>query len=85
MTLASKIRELRKEKNLTQEQLARQSEVSVDTLRRWESGRIIPRADELARLAFALKLTRLDVLFNVYLKEVGQGEEERSESVESTS
>lgn len=85
MTLASKIRELRKEKNLTQEQLARQSEVSVDTLRRWESGRIIPRTDELARLAFALKLTRLDVLFNVYLKEVGQGEEERSESVESTS
>lgn len=85
MTLASKIRELRKEKNLTQEQLARQSEVSVDTLRRWESGRIIPRADELARLAFALKLTRLDVLFNVYLKEVEQGEEERSESVESTS
>lgn len=85
MTLASKIRELRKEKNLTQEQLARQSEVSVDTLRRWESGRIIPRADELARLAFALKLTRLDVLFNVYLKEVGQGEEERSESAESTS
>ena len=61
MTLASKIRELRKEKNLTQEQLARQSEVSVDTLRRWESGRIIPRADELARLAFALKLTRLNV------------------------
>lgn len=85
MTLASKIRDLRKEENLTQEQLARQSKVSVDTLRRWESGRIIPRTDELARLAFALKLTRPDVLFNVYLKEVGQGEEERSESVESTS
>lgn len=69
MTLASKIRELRKENNLTQEQLARQSEVSVDTLRRWEKGTRIPRVDEVVRLAFALKLQDLGLLFNVYLDE----------------
>lgn len=69
MTMASKIRELRKENNLTQEQLARQSEVSVDTLRRWEKGTRIPRVDEVVRLAFALKLQDLGLLFNVYLDE----------------
>ena len=85
MTFGAKIRELRKRAGMSQQKIASHVGVSVDTVRRWEAGRYVPRADELARLAFALKLTRLDVLFNVYLKEVGQGEEERSESVESTS
>lgn len=84
MALGAKIRELRKSAGMSQQEIASHVGVSVDTVRRWEAGRYVPRANELARLAFALKLTRLDVLFNVYLEEA-KHEEERGKAAESAS
>lgn len=84
MSLGAKIRELRKSAGMGQQEIASRVGVSVDTVRRWEAGRYVPRTDELVRLAFALKLTRLDVLFNVYLEEA-KHEEERGKSSEGAS
>lgn len=84
MTLASKIRELRKEAKLTQAELARLSAVSIDSIRRWEWGRIIPRANEFVRLIEALNLTQSSKLFE--LLEVMKGDEkERGKSSEGAS
>lgn len=52
--LGLKISELRQLKNLTQEQLAEQCEVSTRTIQRIESGEVDPRAYTLQRLSEAL-------------------------------
>lgn len=49
--LSDKIKICRKEKKLTQLELAELLTVSIDSVRRWESGRIIPDAFFLGRLA----------------------------------
>ncbi|MDO5116572.1 MAG: helix-turn-helix transcriptional regulator [Synergistaceae bacterium] len=55
MTFASRLVDLRKVKcKYNQEELARQIEISVDSIRRWEKGNQVPRADELQKLAVAL-------------------------------
>lgn len=45
------IKELRKEKELTQEQLAEQFNVSRRTVSRWETGRNLPELDILIEMA----------------------------------
>ena len=57
MDLAENIKIHRKMKNLTQQELADLAGVSVMTMRRWEWGERIPRADEMAKLAAALGTT----------------------------
>ena len=57
MNITEKIKELRKKLNLTQEKLSEKIGVSAMTMRRWEWGDRIPRANELEKLAQALGTT----------------------------
>ena len=57
MDISNRIRELRKKQGMNQFELADSIEISVDTVRRWESNKQFPRADELVRLAFTLAST----------------------------
>lgn len=54
---------LRKEKNLTQQQLAENIEVSVGQLRRYESGSSQPTLDVIRKMAIALGITSDRLLF----------------------
>lgn len=53
-TLASKIRELRNQLGLSQEELASHVNVSMHTVFRWEKGARIPDANEIVLLSKAL-------------------------------
>ena len=57
MDISTRIRELRKKQELNQFELAEATEVSVDSVRRWESKKQYPRADELSRLSSVLNVT----------------------------
>ncbi|MFD1164068.1 helix-turn-helix domain-containing protein [Sphingobacterium daejeonense] len=56
MELSQKIALLRKQKGLTQEQLAERAGVTVRTIQRIESGETIPRAYTLQNLAWTIAL-----------------------------
>ena len=53
MKLNQTIKRLRKDKKITQEQLAELTGVSLKTVQRWENGERSPRIDEVNRLAEA--------------------------------
>lgn len=56
------LRALRRQKNLTQEQLAERARVHPTFISRIEGGRAMPSLDVLARLAGALGVSAADVL-----------------------
>ena len=62
MKINETIKDFRKNKGFNQYALADATGVSVDTVRRWEKGTQVPRADELVRLAEALGCTEADLL-----------------------
>lgn len=51
------IRQLRIEKKITQEQLARLMDVSVSTIGNWESAALFPNTDRLVKLAEVFNVT----------------------------
>ena len=57
MDISTRIRELRKKQGLNQYELAAKVKVSVDSIRRWESNKQFPRADELLQLSSVLNVT----------------------------
>jgi transcriptional regulator with XRE-family HTH domain len=57
----SRIRKLRKEKNLSQEQFAEKVGVSAYTVYRWEHALVAPEFDRLAMIAQALDVTVKDL------------------------
>ena len=57
MLMGEKIRLQRKRSSITQEDLSRLAGVSLKTIQRWENGERSPRADEMNRLAEALKVS----------------------------
>ncbi|GKI13799.1 hypothetical protein CE91St44_02840 [Oscillospiraceae bacterium] len=57
MTLGETIRELRREKSLSQEQLAERTGLSRQTIYKWESGQAAPDLENLKTLAGALGTT----------------------------
>ena len=57
MTLGETIRELRREKGLSQEQLAERTGLSRQTIYKWESGQAAPDLENLQTLAGALGTT----------------------------
>lgn len=63
MDISSRIKDLRKKHGLNQFELAEEIGISVDTVRRWESNKQVPRADELSNLASVLRIT-VDELLN---------------------
>ena len=61
MSLGNNISFLRKQKKLTQEQLADQMSVTRQTVSRWESDEVVPELDRLVAMCglFACKLDAL--------------------------
>lgn len=63
MKIGKKIAEARKNKNLTQEQLAELMAVTRQTVSRWESGLAYPEMEKVVKLASLLKVS-CDYLLN---------------------
>lgn len=57
-----KIKQLRKNKKLSQEQLANILSVERSTVAKWETGKALPRTDKLTEIAKALDCTVADLL-----------------------
>jgi transcriptional regulator with XRE-family HTH domain len=57
IAMGQRIRELRLARGLTQEQLARQIDVGLDAVRKWERGKRTPMLDMAVKLADALECT----------------------------
>ena len=57
MELSEKLQELRKEKGLTQEELAEALFVSRTAISKWESGRGVPNIESLKAMVY-LKMSR---------------------------
>lgn len=57
MTIAERIRLIRKQKNLAQKELAEKASVNLKSLSRYELGASIPPADILKQIADALEVT----------------------------
>lgn len=64
MTIGEKIVLLRKEKGLSQPDLAKTLETSVSSLGRWERGETLPDAQDLKKIAEALGVTADFLLFD---------------------
>ena len=64
MTLGEKIRELRKERGFSQSLLEKHSGVNAKLLSKYETGRIIPTADTLKRIAEGLQISADYLLFD---------------------
>ena len=58
----SKIRDLRENKGLSQENIARELNIKQQAVAKWENGLALPRADKLPQLAKILDCT-IDELF----------------------
>ena len=54
LQFGQRIKELREEKKLTQEQLAQKLKLDRSTIAKWETGEAMPRADKLPVLAEVL-------------------------------
>ena len=63
MSFGENLRTIRRERGLTQEQLAEMLEVSRQAVSKWEAGSGYPEADKLARLAKGLGVS-LDLLMD---------------------
>ncbi len=63
MTLGEKIRQLRKEKGFSQSLLEERSGVNAKLLSKYETGRIVPTADTLKKIAEGLEISADYLLF----------------------
>jgi len=63
-TLAARLRRIRRERGLTQEQLAERAAVSLETIRKAEQGRRHPRLPVLMRIATALDVPLSELVDN---------------------
>ena len=57
MEFAEKLIALRKSRELTQEQLAEQLNVSRQSISKWESGQVIPEVEKIVELSKAFDVT----------------------------
>ena len=62
MTVGEKIRECRKDKKLSQKQLGERCGIAEPTIRRYELGKLNPKAETLERIANALEVPVSDLL-----------------------
>ena len=60
MTFSEILKDIRKQRNLTQEQFARELNVSFSTINRWENGHTVPSALAKMRLLEYCKKECLD-------------------------
>ena len=71
MSLGNKLAEARRAKNLTQEQLAQQLDVTRQAVSRWESDAAYPETDKIVRMAQILEVS-CDYLLQDGVDEKGQ-------------
>ncbi|WP_042277396.1 helix-turn-helix domain-containing protein [[Clostridium] dakarense] len=64
MNLGENLKKLRKEKNLSQEQLAKMLNVSRQAVSKWESGKTYPDIDNLILLRDIFNVTLDDLIIN---------------------
>lgn len=64
MNLSENLKKLRKEKNLSQEQLAKMLNVSRQAVSKWESGKTYPDIDNLILLRDIFNVTLDDLIVN---------------------
>lgn len=57
MSFADNLKKIRLDKDLSQQKLAKKLDVAQSTIGMWESGKRVPKLDELKRLAGVLKVT----------------------------
>lgn len=60
MEFNERLRAVRKEKGLTQAELAEKAGIAVNSVRLYESGKVTPKLDTIARIAGAMGLTASD-------------------------
>lgn len=60
MEFNERLRTIRKEHGLTQAELAEKAGIAVNSVRLYESGKVIPKLDTIARIARAMGLTASD-------------------------
>ena len=75
MNLGNKIRELRRQRNLTQEQLAASLNISAQAVSKWEMGASYPDVAMLPTLATFFKVS-LDELFDFDVRNIDKDIEE---------
>jgi CheY-like chemotaxis protein/transcriptional regulator with XRE-family HTH domain len=68
MNFADNLKKIRLDKDLSQQELARQLEVAQSTVGMWESGKRVPKLGELKRLASVLRVTVSRLLSGVEQK-----------------
>ena len=71
MNLADNLKRIRKENNLSQEQLAEQLGVSRQSVSKWESGQAYPEMDKVLQLSRMFNLN-IDDLLNQDIKEISK-------------
>jgi len=69
ITIGNKIKQLRKEKNITQEQLAAALNISFQAISKWETNIATPEISMIPKLANYFKVS-IDDLFDYNLKEI---------------
>jgi len=62
MSFGTTLAKLRKAKGMTQAEFARHAGVDLDSYRRWEQGRHIPKVNDVYRLAKALGVALTDLV-----------------------
>ena len=62
MTIAEKIKKLRKDNNMTQEDLAEKLNVSRQTISKWETDVVIPDADNIVSICKLFNITTDELL-----------------------
>lgn len=77
MNLADNLKKIRKEHNLSQEQLAEQLGVSRQSVSKWESGSAYPEMDKMLQLCQIFNLN-IDELLNQDIKEVNNNKQSKN-------
>ncbi len=80
MEFNKKLQELRKQKNITQEQLANELFVSRTAISKWESGRGLPSIDSLKAIAVFFEVTVDDLLSSNELLFLAQEDSRQTKS-----
>jgi transcriptional regulator with XRE-family HTH domain len=62
VSFAENLQRLREAAGLTQMDVCRRSGISIDSLRNWEQGRVLPRVDAVVKLASALGVSVNDMV-----------------------
>ena len=62
MTIGEKIKQLRKDKGMTQKELAVLSGISVTSIQYYESGKFTPKIEQVQKIAKAMNIPEMEML-----------------------